>query len=175
MAFSWRGTFENWSKAYVAKNFWKVRNLFQTEEDALQECALIFTRCLNYYADKVDNPAWLMSLYKVAVINDWNTFARRDADMRSVIDFRISSDEEREDAAPLPVPTDSNQGMLAVRLAEASTELRAALTLLAKAPTEVLMTIFKDDARANVNRRLRRFCNIQSKVDLLGQLREILA
>lgn len=176
-AFSWRGAFENWSRAYVEKNFWRVRYTFQTKDDALQECALIFARCLNYYADRVDNPAWLMSLYKIAVVNDWNTWATKESQLRSAINFDISSDTETESGETvIPPPVVMPDAMLACKLSEASTHLKAALTLLASAPAEVMTTIFSVEFNDTIiNRRLKNLCGVHEKVNLLGELRALLA
>jgi hypothetical protein len=64
----WEGPFEGWAHKFVAKNFWRIEPLM-AYEDALQECALLFFHIRNHYRDKVDNPAWLMSLYKTSVNN----------------------------------------------------------------------------------------------------------
>lgn len=169
MLFSWNGAFENWSRAYVAKNFWRVRSLFGSEEDAVQECAVIFTRCLNYYADKVDNPAWMMALYKRAVANDFHTFALKDQQARSVGTPLADPD------ATLPEIPDYSAGPLFAQLAvDASGELRQVLTMIANAPAEMLEIIFASRSEAAINRRLRRICRLPENRDLLGELRALL-
>lgn len=173
--FEWGGAFEGWARNWVYKNFWRVRELFGDHDDALQECALIFVRCCRTYEGKVDNPAWMMSLYKRAVINDWHTFAERDGRIRSV---------------PAPDPTDDidhNAGILATAIGEASTELRQVLGVLAIAPAEFLSILFAktellqaDDpdivasAARSINRRIRRLCGISGHADILSELRQLL-
>lgn len=174
--FEWRGAFEGWSRNWVHRNFWRVRELFGSEDDALQECALIFVRCCRAYEGKVDNPAWLMALFKRAVANDWHTFAQKDGRFRSL---------------PLPEPEDEidhNPGVLSAALASGSDELKQFLTVLAEAPAEFLSLLLGDadqiatmssDAAAvcakRFNQRIRRLLGILNPaVDVVSELRAIL-
>jgi hypothetical protein len=168
--YPWEGAFQNWSRAWVRKHHWRVATLIGSEEDALQECAVVFTRCLNNYAQKIDNPAWLMGLYKVAIVNQWNTFA--EADRR----LRMSRDPEY--LAPMIEASprvDVNCGPLAASLHSASAELRQVLTMIASAPTDLLDLIFAPRTPELVNRQLRRMCRISRDVDLLSELREVVS
>jgi len=70
----WEGPFEGWSKKFVVKNLWRVEPLMEYA-DAVQECCLLFLTIRKHYRDKVDNPGWLMSLFKTTVNNHWNTIS----------------------------------------------------------------------------------------------------
>lgn len=163
VTFEWKGAFENWSKGFVARNFWRVRALFLDEEDALQECALIFVRCCNAYAGKVDNPRWLMALFKRAVANDWHTFSQKDTRIREV---PLPDEEEGYDY---------NAGMLMAAIAQGSDELKTALSAILAAPTELLSLVFFDDDLVKINKRVKRFFGISNSTrDIIGELRELL-
>jgi hypothetical protein len=169
-SFRWPGPFENWSRAWVRKNFWRVRTYFLDEEDAVQACGEIFARCLKYYAKKVDNPAWMMSLFKVAVMHDWNTYSQKDGQLR------IGRDPAKLLAhlELMPQPS-ANYGPLLIRWREASDELRQAMKILADAPAEMWDIVFSGRSAAAHNLRLRRLCGIRKNVDLLGELRALLS
>ncbi len=166
--YSWEGPFEKWSRSWVRRNFWRVRHIFLTEEDALQECALIFVRCVRLYQLRIDNPAWLMSLFKTAVANDWITFSIKD---------RRGRDTQESVNADLPqTTTDFNEGPLYAALANASSELKQVLTVIAGAPNELLELMFKNDNATleKVNCRLCRLSGISAKHDVVAELRNLL-
>ncbi len=89
---AWGGPFEKWARNYVNKNHWRAAHVFGSEEDSLQECAAVFARCLRTYQGKVDNPAWFMSLFKISVINEWNTVSIKDAHQREMYDADADAD-----------------------------------------------------------------------------------
>lgn len=174
--YEWGGAYEGWARKWVSKNFWRVRELFGGEDDALQECALIFVRCCNSYATRVDNPAWMMSLFKTAVRNDWHTFAQRDGNMRSV-----------------PVPddldvVDYNHGPFVAALSNVSDELKQVLKAIASSPTDFIDMLFYGaeqtrsadptiaaQATTIINRRIRRLLGItNTAADIVSELRELL-
>jgi hypothetical protein len=168
--YRWEGAFENWSRGWVAKNFWRVRATLQSEEDALQECAAIWVRCVNLYADKIDNPAWLMALYKTAVHNSWNTYARKDGDFRTTREPELLAQHSH-----FRDMTDHSSGPLAAKLAGASAELREVLALLFNAPAEALQAIFADDApNWRVNVKLRSYCGLSPEAAPLEELKNLL-
>src|SRR5882757_8206440 len=74
----WRGAFEGYARNFVARNFWRVRHVMLSEEDALQECACIFARCVKTYRVTVTEPRHFMALYKTAIARDFHTHALAD-------------------------------------------------------------------------------------------------
>ena len=167
----WGGVFEQWARRWVSKNHWRVAHTIGDREDCLQECALIFTRCLNRYKTKVDNPAWFMALFKVAVANTWILLSKRDTRARPVSqDWGVL--DARGD------PSDSNvafnDGPLLAALHEASDEVRTVLETIANAPAEALGMMFGKTA-AKTNIRLRRMCNLPGRPDIVGELRSLLS
>lgn len=174
--FNWGGAFEGYARGFVRRNFWRVRELLGTEEDALQECALIFVRCKNLYEGKVDNDAWFMSLYKRALALEWITMSGKDSRIRSV-----------------PVPEDAqgidhNVGELSAAIAGGSAELKRLFSVLANAPSEFLSLMFNkaelvmsdnpsiaQEASVKLNRRLRRLLGIKNaSADIVSEMRAIL-
>ena len=161
--FRWEGVFENYARSFVHRNFWRVREQFCSEEDALQECALVFADCLNRYAAKVDEPKWMMALFKRCLMSHWHT--------NSVYDTRKRS---------IPIPEESeqldfNQGPLAVALADASDEVKQFLQVMQSAPSDFLNLIFADENVAALNQRIKRLCGIDKAVDIVAELRALLS
>lgn len=171
--FAWRGPFENYSRAWVAKHYWRVRYVIGSRDDALQECAVVFARVVNSYASKVDSDKWLMALYKTALLNAWNTFAEKDRRIR------VTRDPDLLDAANMTCsPVAENDGPLAMALRGASAELRTVLHMIADAPTELLALMFPDAVEGDnvrLNRVLCRICKIPSGHDIVAELRTLLS
>lgn len=160
----WPGVFENYSRKWVNWQHWRVAATLGSKEDALQECALIFVRCFNHYCWTVDNPAWFMSLFKLALVNDWNTLAAKDGKFRSTEPPEMS---ERVEPAT---------GLLAARFADASDELQVVLAMIADAPADLLGILFSSNSPTLTNRKLCRFAGIKYRsVDLCGELRALLS
>lgn len=174
--FDWGGAFEGYARGYVRRNFWRVRELCGSEEDALQECALIFVRCKNLYEGKVNNPAWFMALYKKALAMEWITMSAKDSRLRAI---------------PLPEPAagiDHNLGMLSAAISGGSAELQKFFSVLAGAPAEFLGLMFNkaelvlsedqavaQEASSRLNRRIKRLLGISNaSTDILSEMRAIL-
>jgi hypothetical protein len=174
LCFPWQGSPEKWSRKWIGKHFWRVRHVLCTPEDALQQCAMVYVRVVNKYAETVDNRAWMMSLYMRAIMHEWHTLSDRDTASR---DFLVEMPEDPAQAGMLE-PCEVGAGPLAAALAGASAELREALTLALNAPAELFELIFGRDQEkpddALVNRRWRRSARITRDVDLLAELREML-
>lgn len=162
----WQGVFEKWSRNFVHQNFWRVRKLFGTEEDALQECALIFARCRKYYCHKINTNAHFMSLYKTAVFNDFQTFSTRDTRERFVLD-------QEKTVSNYAYPGDGPESAAAIDAL--SDEAKTVLATLADAPGEVINFIFSNPSREMVSRRLRRMCGIRRyEGDILAEIGAVL-
>jgi hypothetical protein len=175
----WPGVFENWSHAWVQRNYWKVREHFPTREDAMAHCALIWTRCLRRYEYSVDNPAWFMSLFQRAVANDWTTYAAKSTHQRGLIvdqqRFARGREEEDESWADRVGPTEDSQGYLLTLLGEASEELKQVLKMLANAPAESLEILFSPASPEALNRTWKRWAKIQApSKDVVAELRSLL-
>lgn len=163
--YEWKGPFEGWARNWVHANFWRVREVLGSEEDALQECALVFVRCVKRYGTMVDNPAWMMSLFKRAVANEWHTYSLTDSGMRSL---EINDEEQ----------VDHNTGYLLAAITGASAEAQQVIQVVLSAPTEFLDILLgngKADSDAMLNRRFRRLLKWKSNVDVVKELRALLS
>ena len=170
----WKGVFENWSKGYVRKHFWKVSEHFLAEEDALAECALIFTKCLRSYEYRVDNHNWFMSLYQRAVSNDFTTYADRSTKQRSFICH--TRDDEDEAAVEAQGGVEDHSGYLLSLLSNASEELQLVLVIIATAPADVLDILLHITDDITMNRRWKRWCGIKNpSANLVEELKTLLS
>jgi hypothetical protein len=172
----WGGTFEAWAKNYVNDNLWRVDKLFMFE-DALQECALIFVRVARHYEDRIDNPAWLMSLFRIAVVNDFHTLARRN---QRIDEAEAAAAELYEEGVDHPA------GPLMALLNKASAELREVLRVIAVGPSELISLMLDGTAEpresvepaaneAAMSRSLCRLARVKNvRSDLLSELRALL-
>jgi hypothetical protein len=164
----WRGPFEGWAKRWVAENYWRVQNHVGSPEDALQECALIFTYCIKYYGETVDNPAWFMALFKISVQRRWCSYSLCDHRRRDGVDTLAN---EMENA----IEQDDGYAVAAADLnSQISGELRHFVDILLNAPREVFEIIMENKRKAN--RRLCRFAGVHDVVgrDPIGDIRRLL-
>lgn len=176
---TWQGPFENWCKRFVQFNYWRVQNYVGTEEDALQECGVVFAKCLNRYGKTVNNPAWFMSLFCKSVINQWNTMAMTDKKHREALEFIPAVD--RDDP-------DWNYGPFLVKLSEAPPALSHVLWTIMQVPNDILDIVFPPNLdmrrpsarrREQVNNRLRELCElsgdyVDQHADILGQINDLM-
>ena len=167
--FEWGGVFEKWSRGFVKRNFWRVAALFLSEEDALQECAAIFTHCRNRYAGKLDEPKHLMALYQTALNRAWNTFSSKDPHFRCIF--------VEHEQIPIEEPAElAWDGKLAALVSQVDGELKQAIVAIINAPEEFLSIIFDGNDTQRSTRRLSRMFGIKSgDRDLVVELRELLA
>jgi hypothetical protein len=147
--------FEQWSRNFVNKNFWRVEEVHLTKEDSIQECAVVFFRCKNKYSYTVDNLAWFMSLFKRAVSNEFhvasvkNTLRRENEIVSSVICD-----------TGLQQMTDDNIGPLMQQLRACGNELRDAIEIMHRAPDQYLSCMLGHESQIAIERGIRRmtFC-----------------
>jgi hypothetical protein len=176
---AWQGPFENWCKRFVQFNYWRVQNYIPTEEDALQECGVVFAKCLDRYGKTVTNPAWFMSLFSKSVVNTWHTLAVYDRKQRELLEFVPFV--ERSD-------NDWNYGPFLIKLAEAPPALANVLDTIMHVPNDILDFVFPPNLdmrkpsarrREQVNNRLRELCElsgdyVDQHADILGQINELM-
>lgn len=181
----WEGTFEKWSRSWVRKNYWRVRHIAGSQEDALSICQLLFVECVHRYGDKIDNNRWLMSLYSRMVINHWNRLSVLDNREREMVVFRedvfapyMLRSREHEPVGPDPFfldneRTPSNAGLIDIKLSM-SDEIRRALTILMEAPSEIIDILFEGKNEEADSAAIRRFCGIKSDINVLEEIRRAL-
>lgn len=151
----WEGPFENYARAFSKRNHWRVKHIHPTEEDAVQECGIVFTKCVNRYFGTVNNPAWFMGLYKVALMNQFNVFAVKDGQRRSV-----EQDAPADSEWQAQVSVDHNLGPLGHELRAYKDEIREVLTVLANAPRDAIASIMGARSEVGLGRRIRTFTGV---------------
>jgi DNA-directed RNA polymerase specialized sigma24 family protein len=124
----WHGPFERYARKFAQRHHWRVCNVLDDPEDVLQECAWKFVQCCKVYGDTIDNPAWLMQLYKRALIRHFDRLALRDKAARLA---KMAARELQEVQA-------ASEGYLFETLVGASRELRQVLQLFCCAPADLL-------------------------------------
>jgi len=170
--YPWAGAFEGYARNWVRKNFWRVREVCITEEDALQDCAMVFARVSNKYAALVNDPSWMMALYKQALANHFHNLSTAATSRRG---REVLPDPEHE-----VVSIDYSYGPLAAAVAGASDAAKAVLASVASAPAEFLTLLLgRDDQTltdAQLDNRWRRLLRISGgSGSIVAELRALLS
>lgn len=179
----WRGgAFEKWAHSWVARNFWRVSYYFNNDsQDAVQECALLYSKCCARYGGVVDDPSWMMTLFKVSVQRRWIYLSKRSTEHGELFDLRCT-DERAEAHGRSTRGHIHNEGPFNIKVAELPHEVSDVLAAVIDAPTHVLEFIFapgirRGHAKSNaiVNRRLRRLFGTIGNlpVDFVRRLQEL--
>lgn len=180
----WKGSvFERYARVVTSRNKWRVKRYLNGEfEDGLQECAMVFARCVNYYDNtKVDNPAWFMALYKTALHHHWANLATKDSHLT---DGEHSAGYEK---FAFQNQVSYNDGPLAVAWAERSDEVKRAVALIINAPDELLTWLLSPStarpkhASANnvhsarsIDARMRNVFHLRPGTTVMTELAQIL-
>lgn len=141
-------------------------------DEALQECALCFVKCLNAYCGeggKVDNPKWFMSLFQRSVSNSFDTFAKTDKKRRERV---VYVDDPLADSNV----SELGEGPLFVALSGASSELKHVICVIANAPAELLNLLLKEDQDERAwSQRVSMMCRLPNvNKNVIGELRNLL-
>lgn len=159
--FEWGGPFEGWARGYIHKNFWRVEHHFDTEVDALQECAALFHYCKIRYEGRISEARHMMALYKTAVSRELHTWSNKATKVR-----------ETNTAAQTLLPVINTRVSLLNHLVEAGGELGMIAAAIINAPAEMSL-LFSDENRESVNTRMRRIFGIKEKRNLLDEMRAV--
>lgn len=178
----WQGSaFEKFARNWVKRYYWQVAEHFGSKEDAMQECGMLFAKVIDRYCQTVDNPAWLMSLYKSSVMRAWVFYARKASDERAHIVHEADTQTEYNDEEPIQQQTthqvDYNEGPLLVAWQEASSELRQVVYTILNAPAELLDMMFRPHVpKAVLARRTRRMAKLrkQAEANVFDELDDML-
>jgi hypothetical protein len=176
----WRGVFENWSKEWVRKHYWRVSPWVPSQEDALQECGVLFARCIQRYGDEVVSPKHFMALYKTAVFNRWHSLATGNMEYREVFVDDISEYNVYEESDDVVGPV-QNDGMLIVAMKELPEHVKEVLNAMMELSDEMLYWVMAPRKRrphepqgVSANRTMRRLYGLsRHQIDLIGIFREL--
>ena len=159
----WTGPLEGYVKNHLHKNYWKVESHMEYQ-DTLQEAYLLFLKLKEKYST-VETPQHFMALYKTSWANKFTDFANTDTALRQLECLYPQSDEltvhESESFNDHASETD-NDGMLAVMIEQAPTEIKLVLDLFLKTPIEVLeqLTHIFEDRKHPADFNNKHLCKI---------------
>lgn len=116
----WPGPWGRWAEKYCRNNLWRVRMILGDMEDAMSECYIQFVECKRRYGASVNDPKWLMALYKMCVMSRFNDLSVKDSRYREVVDVTVyEGDSNQFDFGPfveeVPTKTKWNEKGLAFR------------------------------------------------------------
>ena len=175
----WEGSiFQRYAIKFVKKNAWRVRRYWDFD-DCMQEAAAVFARCCRY--TDIDNPKWLMRIYSISLVNEFNTQAmitrhRYEAEHDFAQEHHIEGND-----------VDFNLGALTTVLSEASDELKTVLRTIVGAPGELIRLMLNSEesigsgrtqsySDAAWSRKLCRLSGIMKTKDgIVAELRSLLS
>lgn len=180
---SWKGPFEDWSRKFVKKNFWRVEYTVLSEEDAVQECAMVFAKICYTYAHTIDNTAWLMAIYKTAVGNHFHTITRRQnhinwqtgvvgGHLQTISTEQPTTGDESGEIATIEGSASGDHALVDM-WASASDELKQVLLALNEGTAEFCEWMMDAPAK-DLSRHWRRLLNLPTKLPIARELQHLL-
>lgn len=157
------GPIEGYAVNYIRKHHWRVAATMEFE-DCKQEAYLIFRRVLRLYPHC--EPKHFMALFKVALLNDMNTWAKRDGVHRELLELHGESITPPWEADGI--------GNLLIAIRQAPAEVKAVLNLIFNAPQE-LVDIAISSWRPRAPRPCERLCTmlgLDPDLDVLQMTKE---
>lgn len=130
-----KGPIEGFVVNQLKADYWRVEATLSWLE-ALQEAYVVFLRCCKRFpVDKAhDTPQAFMALFKMAWRNQFTDLSNYDSKHRVCV--RMPATEEGEELDPMG--SLDNDGMLAIMIEQAPSEVRTVLSVMLNAPTELL-------------------------------------
>lgn len=174
--------FEGYCVYFLKANFWRVSSHMEYE-DCLQESQLLFFKLKSRYGN-VDTQKHFMGLYGNSLTNRFNDLASKVTKHRAEVSEdscslahsdHIASDEDFEVTAL--IGDFDNDGMLAIMIEQAPSEIKLVLSLFMTAPVEVL-DMFADNWKQRGknsefgNNHLCEILGLSEKTDIVGRVRQ---
>lgn len=131
-----KGPVEGYVVNFLKRNLWRVARTHD-HEDAMQEAHLVFLRTAARYP-MVDTPQHFMALFKTSWANEFHDLSVGATEARRLVSDANPDDDETAQAYSEIVGELDNDGMLAVMIRQAPTEVLMVLNLFLNAPTELL-------------------------------------
>lgn len=137
MSFSpeFKGPIEGYVVNFMKKNLWRIERTM-TRDDAMQDAYVVFLRVGNKYPD-IEAPEHFMALFKTAWYRHFTDLANADTASR-VLTHLVVRNEDGAEVEHDPMGDLDNDGMLAVKIRQAPSEVTAVLNLFLSAPQELL-------------------------------------
>lgn len=135
----------------------------------MQECALVWVKCYNRYirTATVDNAAWFMGKYLMALENRWHTLALKDMKRRSI--EGVYSEEAADGMTRAP-SSDGNLGPLLARWRGACAEFRTGASTFLACPAELAALILTAPDEAARQRMVRRLFHVAEPLNVAAYL-----
>lgn len=148
----WPGVAEGYATNQVHAHLWRMHGR-ETFEDLMQESFLVYARVHARYATVIDDPKWLMSLFRESLQHRLTDLARRNG-LRSR--YELVTDEVDILSDNRFEPIDAVDELITA-VENAPQELRSVLLVLLKAPDEIVEEVQRC-ARRSVHRASRFMC-----------------
>lgn len=162
--------FYKWASNFTWRNQWRVEHVFGCDkEDMMAEIALMWVQCCKRYGDSVNSNAQMMYLFQLWVTGQFHDYATKDTKNRNTMekialrDISIKSEAE-----------------LAVKLDEASSDLKRVLDIFINAPQEILEVLKEDTKGWTAKQFLQKVCGYvgvsqEKSKQLIKELQELLS
>lgn len=154
---------------HLQANYWRVASSMEREE-VLQEAYLTFLRCKKLYPD-VEEAKHFMALFKTAWYRQFNDLSNRDTKLRVEVPLPTMRDDEGHEREIEMVGELENDGLLAITIQQAPSEVKAVLTLFLSAPQE-LLELALSAVRAGNNKHLCRMLGLNKNIDVIRMTEE---
>ena len=179
--------FEGYCVYFLKSNYWRVQSHMEYE-DCVQEAHLLFLKLKKHYGN-LDTKKHFMGLFGTAMTNRFNDLANKVSKLRCEVGDETAYEEaqhsERSDWCGANALVDANElvgdfnndGMLAIMIEQAPSEIKLVLSLFMKAPVEVL-DMFSDSWKQRGkkndfgNAHLCEVLGLPEKTDIVGKVRQ---
>src|ERR1700677_2656511 len=159
-----------WANNFIWRNHWRVEHVLGGDkEDLLAECALMWVQCTKFYEKTVHTPQHMMYMYKLWVTGQFADYATKDTKIREVCQLLAYRDVRIK-----------SEGELAVKLKEASSDLKQVMDIFLNAPQEII-EIIKGDMKTCTSKQLFKRVVDYLKIDttktksLINELEDLLS
>jgi len=147
---TWTAAFEGYAANFIRKNHWKIERTHD-RDDAWQEVHFVFYDCVRRYADRCENAAHFMSLFKLMLSTHFVDLAAVSTKVRTEISASDDGEGDVSDYTAASVGELRNAGEALTLLRQAPREVRTVLALFLNAPPELLQMAL-DSARGSSHR-----------------------
>lgn len=177
-----KGPVEGYVTKFLLKQFWRVQRTMEWC-DAMQEARWVFYDVRNRYPDVEDKH--LMALFKTSWFNHFTDLATKDTRQRHIVHENMLVVGEDDEAAAAS-RTDrigelDNEGVFSTLIAQAPREVELVLSLLLRAPQELLdlavgaFSSKSPASRAAGSRRINKCLGLPDDYDSIGAVEDYLS
>lgn len=166
----WKGFIEGFVVNFLNKNCWRVAPHMEYQ-DCMQEAQYTFLRLKNKYGN-LDRPQHFMALFRTTWTHEFDDLATLAAKYR--LEISESQMEDDYDSVVTTLHGDSdNDGVLAIMIEQAPSEVKLVLQLFITAPVEVLdmfSAAWKKRGKHKEygNNHLNEILGLEPKTDIVG-------